>query len=273
MSFSKAIVVSLLLHVSLYAQGHRLIRGEVLSSQSFLGSFYFAQIYDQATHLVIERTPVSSAGQFEFRDLGSGSYVVQIATESGDAIASATVDNVSTQGPIQIRLPAPHDAKPISEVVSVARLQHPPARKAYSEMVKAQKFALASDIPQAIEHLRKAIGISPGFADAHTNLGGHYIRTGRFEEGLAEYRTVMTLGPAGPVEFCNLSVALFATRRIPEAEEAARRAVALDSSSPVAHYLLARALLVDPAKRAEARQHLTIAARSIPQAATYLAMF
>jgi len=265
-SFRKAIVVSLLLHASLCAQSQRLIRGEVLSSRLFLGSDYTAQIYDQRSHQIVERTPVSSSGQFEFHDVGNGSYVVQIANEFGDPIVSVPLDGAGFLSPLQIRLPEADEAKPVSGTVSVARLQHPPARKAFDEMVKAQKFTRAGDIPRAVEHLRKAIGISPDFADAHTNLGGHYIRTGRYEEGLAEYRTVLTLGSAGPMEFCNLSIALFATRHFPQAEEAARHALALDSRSPVAHYLLGRALLVDPARRAEARQHLQFAAPSLPQA-------
>lgn len=107
---------------------------------------------------------------------------MQIATEFGDPIVSAPLDNVSGFSPLQIRLPELENAKPISSLISAARLRHPPSRKAFDEVVKAQKFARADDRPQAIDHLRKAIELSPDYIDAHTNLGAQYIRTDRYPE-------------------------------------------------------------------------------------------
>jgi tetratricopeptide (TPR) repeat protein len=271
--FSKAIVVSLLLHAPLCAQGHRSIRGEVLSPQPFLNGSYFAQLYDPNGHHVVERTPVLPGGDFDFHDAPSGPCTVQIVTDGGDIVVSAPVDSGAFAAPLQIRLPEQNKPKAISGLVSLTALQHPPTHKAMSEVAKAEKFARANDHDQAIEHLRKATQISPEYADAHSNLGTQYVYENRFEEALAEYRKAIAIGPGSPPQYCNLSIALFALKRVPEAEEAARRAVSLDPQSPVCNYVLARALLVNPAKRAEAARHLAIAAPTIPNAARFLATF
>ncbi|MCU1259941.1 MAG: Tetratricopeptide 2 repeat protein [Bryobacterales bacterium] len=271
MSLSKAVFLSLFLHATLQAQG-RPVRGEVLSSKPFSGH-YFAEIYDSTSHRVIERAFVSSSGQFEFRNVAREAYTVRISTESGDTVASAPLNAGPIDFPLEIRLPEPKEAKPVSGVVSVSTLRNPPARKASAEFDKARKFLQAGDSPHAIEHLRKAIEISPNYADAHTSLGVQYMLAERYQDALAEYQTVLGIGPAGTRELCNLSAAFFCVRRFAEAEDSARRAVALDSRHPFAHYLLGRALLVDPGKQAESRKHLQLAAPDIPQAAAYLAAY
>lgn len=55
--------------------------------------------------------------------------------------------------------------------------------------------------PEAEEHLRRAIGIDPSFALAHTKLGEVLQKEGRDDEALAELLASVAIAPLSPVEY------------------------------------------------------------------------
>jgi protein O-mannosyl-transferase len=96
-------------------------------------------------------------------------------------------------------------------------------------------------LPEAIAHLRAALRINPGSAQAHTDLGSALAKAGRPGEAIAEFRAALAGAPGSAVVHNNLANALAASGQPLEA---------------IREY--DAALRIDPAYN-EARQNLAIA--------------
>jgi tetratricopeptide (TPR) repeat protein len=98
---------------------------------------------------------------------------------------------------------------------------------------------------EAIKSLRMAIDLKPDFALAHECLAGVLDAEGQMEEALAAYRAAIKFAPdkseAARIQI-NLGGCLVRHGRLPEAEEAFRRAVDLQPKWPEPRYNLAMAL-------------------------------
>jgi tetratricopeptide (TPR) repeat protein len=86
------------------------------------------------------------------------------------------------------------------------------------------------------------ISRSPGFADAHLNLGAALQALGRLDEASASYRTAIELKPDAALAHCNLSTLLNSQGLFEEALESARRALELMPRHANAHLNFAGAL-------------------------------
>ena len=150
--------------------------------------------------------------------------------------------------------------------MSLRELRHPPAAKALAAFAAAQRFAESGHYDRAAEELQKAASISPEFAPAHANLGVQYLRMRRFEDARAEIERALSLGGPNARDLSNLSFALAALQRVPEAIDAARAALRLDKQSASAHYLLGYLLTMSPETRGEGIAHLEVAAKSMASA-------
>lgn len=106
----------------------------------------------------------------------------------------------------------------------------------------------------AITTFRRAIAISPGYADAHFNLGNALLNRGRFEEAIDSYRSALAGQPKNHGAYNNLGDALSELGRLDEAEAAFRKALALWPDYFEAHYNLGNTL------RAQGRLEEAIAA-------------
>src|SRR5262249_8851903 len=105
----------------------------------------------------------------------------------------------------------------------------------------------------------------------HGNLGVQLVRMKQTEAAVSEFRTATELDPTWAGYPANLAYALLSLDRIGEAEEQARRAIALEPSNSGAHCVLGYILVRRPETRAQAIPHLRIGAREIPQAHYVLA--
>jgi len=161
---------------------------------------------------------------------------------------------------LQIRLPE----KPVNhgrgETISVKQLLQPPSKKAFRSFVEAQRFSDAGDYTRAVTALERAVRESPGYAEAHVNLGAQYVRTGRFAEAVTELNRALDITGPAPVTLCNLAAAQLRLGRRAQAIESARAALRLDGGSPQGHLILGVTLAIDPGTREEAIPHLRIAA-------------
>jgi tetratricopeptide (TPR) repeat protein len=99
-------------------------------------------------------------------------------------------------------------AKPISGVISLRQLQHPPSKKAIRLFQEAQRYSQAHDTAKAIGKLEEAIHIAPSFAEAHQNLGVQYARSGRTGEAITQFETVLEIGPPDAKAYSNLGWAM-----------------------------------------------------------------
>lgn len=129
-------------------------------------------------------------------------------------------------------------AQPISGLVSVQQLRHPPSKKALRAFQEAQRYSRTHDVENAVRKLELAIQIAPFFQEAHLNLGVQYARTGRTAEAMQQFQTALDIGPPDAKAFANLAWCYVRLNRFREAESLARRALALDPANVPARTLV-----------------------------------
>jgi tetratricopeptide (TPR) repeat protein len=136
-------------------------------------------------------------------------------------------------------IPELNDArnKPISGLVSVNQLQHPPSKKAIRLLIDAQRYSQAHDTARAAEKLRQAIRLDPSFREAHLNLGVQYARTSQISEAMAEFQRALDIGPPDAKAYSNLAYCYIRIGAFQEAEDAAGRALHLEPANAPAQQL------------------------------------
>lgn len=175
-------------------------------------------------------------GEFEFPDLTPGSYYIEIEpTNRKQFDVSYESVQVYRGAPsiVTIALRPFEDRKAVNApgTVSVSELTRDVpagARKEFEKAVKASQKGLND---QAIEHLRKAIEIYPGFAMAYNDLGSQLLARRRFEEALEVLQRAVELDVKAFNPALNLGITLVHLHRFAEASEALSKALKLEPNS------------------------------------------
>jgi Tfp pilus assembly protein PilF len=145
-------------------------------------------------------------------------------------------------------------------------LKHPVKKQAFRRVEEAQGYMQKNEPLKAASKLEEALRIDPDYRDAHTNLGAAYARAGRVEEARQHFLRALEIGPPDVIIYSNLAWSCVALKQFSEAEEFARKAIALDAGNAKAHLVLGSALAMQPGKAAEAVRQLQIAAPEEPKA-------
>jgi len=111
--------------------------------------------------------------------------------------------------------------------VSVRQLQHPTHPKRFAPR-RRQRASKPAHSEKAVRKLEQALRIDPEYAEARCNLGVEYIRKARYPEALEQFEKALAGGAIDVMVYSNLCYAYYALGRWKEAEQAARRALALD---------------------------------------------
>jgi tetratricopeptide (TPR) repeat protein len=242
---STKLIALALFTFALRAQNGFPLMGEVRGDTSGQMNGLEVQLYDLQHHDVVARAFVSGDGRFQFSHVVPGSYAIRLKSSSGaDSILEEYRQVDSAGSPLILQLPERAANHPISGVVSLHDLQHPPSKHAVQSAIEAQKYSKANDYPHAIEKLEEAIRIDPSYRDAHTNLGAQYAHAGRPADALMEFRRAFEIGPPDSIICSNLAWAHLATHQFTEAEVFARKALAMDPANAKAQYLLDQSLLM-----------------------------
>jgi tetratricopeptide (TPR) repeat protein len=267
----KAMCMTLFVCLLASAAEQAQVEGKVASTDLAGQGPLWAQL-DSLHGAGIARTLVGQDGRFLFIAVTAGTYMLRITDVTGRELASQPVNVRNEDQRVTIQLPEPTAAAPVSgRSVSVAELRHKPAKKALRAAEEAQKFAHSGDHVRAVAALEKAVALDPEFVSAHGNLGAEYAVLHRYGEAAAELQRAVTLDPTAAWLQSNLAFALWQSGKPVEAEQWARRAVALSNSDVKARYLLGWVLSRRPEARAEAIEHLQFAAREFPPAHRTLA--
>jgi tetratricopeptide (TPR) repeat protein len=96
-------------------------------------------------------------------------------------------------------------------------------------------------LPQAIERYKQVIDLTPGWVDAHINLGVALYQMGRADEARAEFLSAVELDPLNGISRYNLGCVLEEQGEIDEAIEHLRRAVRALPAHADVHFNLALA--------------------------------
>jgi tetratricopeptide (TPR) repeat protein len=208
---------------------------------------------------------VQSDGSFRFRNIPNGAYRLRLTNYFGDTIQEQLVTISPQTASLILRLAEPPASRPPSSSISVRRLLHPPAPKAWKAFRDAQKLSQSGKYEEAAAKLKAALAISPEFSEAWTNLTAQNIRLRRYEEAMTDATRAMEIAGANAVDLCNLSVSQWGAGRFPEALANALRCAELDPTSGQAQYL-AGMFLATANRWREALPHLQDAARTVPAA-------
>ena len=116
---------------------------------------------------------------------------------------------------------------------------------------------------EAMEHLRAAVRLKPGYPDAHYNLGLALFKTGQTAAAMAEYETALQLRPAYAEAHYNLGLALMKIGRVADAIAGFEAAVQVRPDLTEAHNNLGAAL-ARTGRLKEALPHFEAAVRLDP---------
>jgi tetratricopeptide (TPR) repeat protein len=245
------------------------VKGEIENGQP-IAEGYTIQLYNLDRHAVTT-ADTGPGGEFEFRQAPYGSYLVTVTNAHGNWVYVGNVTIGGMSGPLIIHLPKEQINRPVSGLISIKQLQHPPARKAFDAAREAQKFSDGGDYAKAAESLQLAVAISPDYADAWVNLAAQHIRLGAYGQAVDETRHAIELAGPSTVTLCNLAFAQSLLGRDAEARESAEQALFLKPDNAQAHYILGVILLRGQANATEAIRHLQLAAPTIAGARAVLA--
>jgi Flp pilus assembly protein TadD len=216
---------------------------------------------------VLQTAYSDSGGNFEFRGLQSGAYVIAIDVPDYEEIrepvqvvsfgGSQRVTHVSIllNRTTNIRrglaggLPSDDP-----DVIDVAEMQQNFPKKAVDEYKKAMEDRKKGDNKSALKRLLGAAELAPTFYQVHSNLGVIYQEMKQFRDAEREYRRAAELNPRSPQPLINLG-SLFIeesdTRRsegyrvmgalLDNAMDSLDDAIKLRPTSGTAHYYLGTA--------------------------------
>jgi Flp pilus assembly protein TadD len=92
-------------------------------------------------------------------------------------------------------------------------------------------------------YYRQSIELNPTYSETHLNLGALLANKKRFGEAEAAYKQAIALRPHSPVAWSNLGVLYACMKREGEAEQCHRTAISLDESYAIARFNLSYLLL------------------------------
>jgi len=238
-------------------------KGELRSDSPRLFGGYTVELFDQR-HMRADSVNVGLDGRFEFQHVPEGQYELQISDGAGRVVYDDWVRASSGTRSLEVRIPNESINRPPAGGVSMKQLLHPPQPKAIGHARAAQKFSDAGEYAKAAGELEAALRISPGYAEARTNLGAQYLRLGRYAEALEQLQRAVEIQPSLPA-LTNLGYAQLMLNRPAESAATARAALRLDADNAAAHYLLGMSL-VATGSSTEANPHLEKAAETMPTA-------
>ena len=158
-------------------------------------------------------------GRFRFAGLQPGAYTVSVFVPGRGEIRRTVEVGAGTADPngrLELTMQFEETkATPDRGKVSARDLSIP--RSAVKEYEAAQKVLSKRDVGKAIQHLEKAVGIAPGFAQAWNNLGTIAYHNDRYEDAERYFRKGLEADPSAYEPLVNLGGVLINLNRLDEA--------------------------------------------------------
>lgn len=196
-------------------------------------------------------------GIFYFNSLEPSHYTVII--ETGDEYApvreTVFIDREITGSAgrtfnVMFYLRAKGTTTTSNGVVSASLANVP--KPALEQFKKAIEAVGKNDAKLAIEKLNEAVRLYPQFAEAYSELGTLYLKTGELDKAAEALRKTLQLNEKNPTAQLNLGIVLLNQRKMFEAEKQLEKAVLADENAATPHMYLGIALLaLDYAEYAE----------------------
>lgn len=249
---------------------YQFFRGEVYDASirgGILAGNLSVEVHDPATHLVIERAPVSPSGTFEFRYAGKAPDLdLRLVNERGEILRSERIVRPEPGLPLRLSLNEKRPTRPPSGIVSLRGLQHQPLKAARKEYDRAQRAFTHHDLESAALHLRNATRIDPQFLEAYNNLGARLLELHRHAEAAEALEHAVALDPAESRPMVNLAIVQLHLGKFTDAERTARAASKLQRDTHHAEYVLGLSLLAQKKNLPESLSLLERACDELPHA-------
>jgi len=222
------------------------------------------------------------SGVFTFRRLRGGTYTVTVDAGRDFEPASETVDIIepARRGndpgvvfTVTVMLQPRRDASTTKPGTIDASATGAPeeARELYKQALES---AHAGDRKKAIELLKQAVALFPGFMTALNELGVQYLALKQYKEAAEALRAAIKIAPEAFHPRLNYGIVLLQLKDYKGALAELQLATQKDSSSAVAHLQLGRALVnvgnYDAAERS-LKQSISIGGEDVVEAHRYLA--
>lgn len=187
------------------------------------------------------------SGNFVFRGLPSGDFVVVIDKEQEFEPFSQTVSVIQPRGMppqtyhLSIRLVLKERVAEAKPGVINAEFANVPKR-ALDHYNKGAEHSRKGDYPGAVEELKLAIQEHPSFTLAFNELGVQYLKLNQLENADEAFQSALKITPDSLAALVNRGIANFMMRRYGEAVPILRKALKKNDQSAVAHYFLGQSL-------------------------------
>jgi len=198
----------------------------------------------QATGILVNTTFTRGNGEFEFAGLANGEYFLEIDLKGYEPYReSVSLYNAPRRG-FMVSLRRPMTVETINSTGQVSAHQLAAPHKARDYYDKGLNLLYGkADFRGAIAQFERAIKEYPDYYEAYAQIGGAYINLGDATSAEPPLRKSIEMSSSQYSEaFLLLAGLCNNMNRYPEAEELARKGVALDASSWHGYYELARAL-------------------------------
>ena len=203
------------------------------------------------------QTRADTGGKFKFKKLPPGLYTLIIAVPMwGDLQRTIVIGPSESDSKGRIARTFRVDRKysrPNVNTVSVQQLSV--SRSARREYTTARKRLEKRDVSSAIEHLKKAVELSPHFTAAWNQLGTIAYLSKEPEKAEEYFREALRQEAYSYSPLVNLGGALLAQDRVEEAHVINLRAVEMRPDDALAHSQLGQSYF-SLAKLDDARRHL-----------------
>jgi tetratricopeptide (TPR) repeat protein len=212
---------------------------------------------------VIQTTYTDSVGNFEFRNIGSGSYTISMMVEGFEPvhqmvdvygnIGNTMVTIILSKPAFTIRERPTGLDKDDPDVVDISQMKDALPKKAVQDYEKAIEEKEKGRLENAVKLLRQAIMTAPNFFHAHNNLGIIYRSMKRYAEAETEFKRSHELNTKTDRPLVNLGGLYIEQSDLQKADEKAmgalldkaldalEEAVKLNPRSAMGYFLLGQA--------------------------------
>ena len=101
------------------------------------------------------------------------------------------------------------------------------------------------DWESAEEELKRAIELSPNYAEAHDGYAAYFAAMGRMDEAIAEAEKAVELDPLSSYANVNLGMYLLRAARVEQARKLFRKMLEIGTINPHMHWMIGQAYLLD----------------------------
>ena len=159
-------------------------------------------------------------GRFRFKNLDPGTYTLYVFLPGRGEVrrtVSITPSLADEKGRVKITVPFEVSGAALEAAGTVSAKELTIPKKARAEYQKARKKLNRRDTKGAIQHLKRAVEIAPGFVTAWNELGTIAYREERYQDAERYFRTALEHEPGAYSPTVNLGGVLLTLGRYKEA--------------------------------------------------------